>query len=479
MIETKLSVERIKALMADNNLDCLDSAATCQIAAFARDVERAAEPAIALMRLMPEVLAALKNPGPNVSLVHDVEKALSSQPAEPVKKEPAQVWIDLIHVMEADNGGSFPFTVSDYLRAEGDLRRLINAGYFQGDPADLNGDYWQMAAGEETEVAARFTVPFRELHAALNNVFEPSDEPVKVPSDLGQIAERILAALRADDHGNLLRASDRGPMGSIKRALLASYGQPAQPAATFHDARTDSALTVQELEHDPFLVARAWRNRAAPVAAQPSVPDDESLRSSLSDQFRQHPQTKPLIGQEALIFRCVRAAMLAAAPTPPADGQAQQVDKSPNLQSSPVDKSAELQSQAQPATPLLYQHSDGRYGLSFGPAQFRVGDPAWCRVPIDVLEALPANRQARQNGTAGLGIPSCGGPLCSERDHHPLCKLLTIEGRAKQLVQDAAKAGQVVRIDIPRMPLAMGNLDMVVDVRPARSKQDANSITKD
>jgi len=44
-----------------------------------------------------------------------------------------------------------------------------------------------------------------------------------------------------------------------------------------------------------------------------------------------------------------------------------------------------------------------------------------------------------------------------------------IEARARQLVADAAASGQVVRIDlVPRQPLAMGNLDMVVDVRPAR-----------
>lgn len=44
-----------------------------------------------------------------------------------------------------------------------------------------------------------------------------------------------------------------------------------------------------------------------------------------------------------------------------------------------------------------------------------------------------------------------------------------IEARARQLVADAAASGQVVRIDlVPRQPLAMGNLEMVVDVRPAR-----------
>ena len=52
-------------------------------------------------------------------------------------------------------------------------------------------------------------------------------------------------------------------------------------------------------------------------------------------------------------------------------------------------------------------------------------------------------------------------------------KAPTIEDRARLLVDDATKAGQVVRIDlVPRQPLAMGNLDMVVDVRPARIQQE-------
>lgn len=38
------------------------------------------------------------------------------------------------------------------------------------------------------------------------------------------------------------------------------------------------------------------------------------------------------------------------------------------------------------AQPMLYQHDDGRYGLSSGPAQFSSGDPAWHRVPIDVID---------------------------------------------------------------------------------------------
>ena len=45
-----------------------------------------------------------------------------------------------------------------------------------------------------------------------------------------------------------------------------------------------------------------------------------------------------------------------------------------------------LEAKQQVPTPVLYQHVDGRYGLSFGPANFAVGVPEWYRVPIDVID---------------------------------------------------------------------------------------------
>ncbi|ANN70884.1 hypothetical protein [Bordetella bronchialis] len=43
---------------------------------------------------------------------------------------------------------------------------------------------------------------------------------------------------------------------------------------------------------------------------------------------------------------------------------------------------------ASEAKPILYQHSDGRYGLSLTgqPATFTTGDPEWYRVPLDIVE---------------------------------------------------------------------------------------------
>ncbi|ANN66438.1 hypothetical protein [Bordetella bronchialis] len=49
---------------------------------------------------------------------------------------------------------------------------------------------------------------------------------------------------------------------------------------------------------------------------------------------------------------------------------------------------------ASEADPILYQHSDGRYGLSLTgqPGTFTAGDPEWYRVPLDVVE--PAASEA-------------------------------------------------------------------------------------
>ena len=48
----------------------------------------------------------------------------------------------------------------------------------------------------------------------------------------------------------------------------------------------------------------------------------------------------------------------------------------------------------------LYQHDDGRYGVSFGPAKFAEGEPAWHRVPVDVLELpdQPEGTEGRNHG---------------------------------------------------------------------------------
>ncbi|OZI30826.1 hypothetical protein CAL29_22885 [Bordetella genomosp. 10] len=45
--------------------------------------------------------------------------------------------------------------------------------------------------------------------------------------------------------------------------------------------------------------------------------------------------------------------------------------------------------------PILYQHTDGRFGLSLtgGQAEFTRNDPAWRRVPIDLIDPKPGDGQ--------------------------------------------------------------------------------------
>jgi len=133
----------------------------------------------------------------------------------------------------------------------------------------------------------------------------PSDVYIKAIE--GRVAQHAASAEPIHDHD--LSTSKGG------RAYLAEFF-----AKRLH--RHDFQRYITEtLAADFACVLSKWLSDSATVAAQPSVPDDEAVRAALSEQFRQHPQTKPLIGREALVLRCVRVAMLAAAPTPPADGQ--------------------------------------------------------------------------------------------------------------------------------------------------------------
>lgn len=96
-----------------------------------------------------------------------------------------------------------------------------------------------------------------------------------------------------------------------------------------------------------------------------------------------------------------------------------------------------------------------------------------------------AARQA-QAGVDSLGTPlSCGKPLCSPDQHHPLCKLAAPQrasaqdaddfaAEARALVRSAQAAGYVITIEaVPLKPLAMGNSEMSVSVRQSRAAQAA------
>lgn len=103
---------------------------------------------------------------------------------------------------------------------------------------------------------------------------------------------------------------------------------------------------------------------------------------------------------------------------------------------------------------------------SAGP-QFKGWYCAHCQRGVDASE-VTYNEQHQ----------ACGRVITDDRPPAPaaaqqdVAAATTIEYRAHQLVWDAAQAGMLVRIDlVPRKPLAMGNVQMVVDVRPARSQE--------
>lgn len=81
------------------------------------------------------------------------------------------VYLRLVEILAEDNGCTFKPTQEHYDRARPHVQTLLDAGYFQDDPYDLNGSFWRMAAGEELEAAAFFgTSP--EAYWALSEILE-------------------------------------------------------------------------------------------------------------------------------------------------------------------------------------------------------------------------------------------------------------------------------------------------------------------
>lgn len=150
------------------------------------------------------------------------------------------------------------------------------------------------------------------------------------------------------------------------QTALEVIGTAAQPAASVEPVAwlskcirgSDSGKCVIAKEGKPTINTTYWSQPfpvyTAPVAAQPSVPDPLKYGGKWQDHY--------VTG-----WNDCRAAMLA-------------------------DEQAQHDTPAQPA-PILYQHTDGRYGLSLHgqPAAFTEGDPGWYRVPIDIVEPASGN----------------------------------------------------------------------------------------
>ena len=97
---------------------------------------------------------------------------------------PEYVWVRLLDNMVADNGGPYLSSTADFDEARPAIAALIEAGFFRGDPSDLDSDFWQAVGGEVDEANERFASQaehYRVLDDVLHRVFEnPADFPAPV-----------------------------------------------------------------------------------------------------------------------------------------------------------------------------------------------------------------------------------------------------------------------------------------------------------
>lgn len=95
-------------------------------------------------------------------------------PARPMPSV-REVFLLLVATMEADNGRHFDMTAAQFERAAPSIRALLDAGFFEDDPNDLDGSWWQMAAGEATEAPeffARCPEAYEVVSGVLNEIFD-------------------------------------------------------------------------------------------------------------------------------------------------------------------------------------------------------------------------------------------------------------------------------------------------------------------
>ncbi len=123
-------------------------------------------------------------------VIEQFDAMLAAAPSAPtVKAEqaptPEFVWVRLLEALAGDNGCPFTASTDDYREAKPALVQLIAAGLFRDDADSLDGDIWTIAAGEQSEAAARFAScadAYAVLSDVLNRVFERPDEAPSLPA---------------------------------------------------------------------------------------------------------------------------------------------------------------------------------------------------------------------------------------------------------------------------------------------------------
>lgn len=89
-----------------------------------------------------------------------------------------KIFYNIICCLEDDNCTAFPVYPRDFKRVFKPLNLLYEEGYFQDSTKNLDGSFWQIAAGEETEAKNYFNKnkrtakAYSELSSVLNEIFE-------------------------------------------------------------------------------------------------------------------------------------------------------------------------------------------------------------------------------------------------------------------------------------------------------------------
>lgn len=242
-------------------------------------------------------------------------------------------------------------------------------------------------------------------------------EPVKTPSDddLFTIHDEFFPTM-VIGHDNYLR---------FARALLARYIQPAQPAAI-------SESVGQALEEN------RWRNALVGLCNTDRIDTPEQAVANVKARMPRMGAQSAASAEPDVVLRVVHSEYEVEEPEVVKTGR-----RFDNLPAGTEVKLYAAPVAAQPNVPRTQVDHTPPYGnCSF----------SLCDLP----------GQCRSEG-------KCHHPATDGHDD--------IEGRAHQLVWDAAQAGMVLRIDlVPRKPFAMGNVQMVVDVRPARPQQEKTHV---